>query len=83
MPINKPLEQQITVLEFVVGSFIAAYRAWWLLLNVFEPRNAPAADQLFRFQSASERLWPRYDSTIVHVALSDAALQQNIRGIEK
>jgi adenylate cyclase len=60
----------------VVGSFITAHLAFWLIPNVFEPWNAQAVDQLFRFRAASERFRLPYDDTIVHVDLNDSSIRR-------
>lgn len=60
----------------LIGSFITAHLAFWLVPNVFEPWNAQAVDQLFRFRAASERFRLPYDATIVHVDLNDSSIRR-------
>lgn len=47
-----------------------------LFPNVFEAWNAQTIDKLFVFRSGSDALRPRYDSTIVHVDISDRTFQE-------
>jgi adenylate cyclase len=53
-----------------------AYVGFWLLPDVFEPWNARATDQLFRWRSGSVSLRPVYDPTIVHVDISNSTIQR-------
>lgn len=57
-----------------MSSFLAAHLLFWILPVVFEPWNAQTVDQLFLLRSSLERFRPPYDSTIVHVDISDKTL---------
>jgi adenylate cyclase len=54
-----------------VASFLTIHLLFWLLPNVFEPWNAQTIDQFFMFRSKFDALRPAYDSSIVHVDISD------------
>ena len=54
-----------------MASFLTIYLLFWLLPNVFEPWNAQTIDQFFAFRSRFDALRPAYDSSIVHVDISD------------
>jgi adenylate cyclase len=59
----------------IVASFLAIHLLFWLLPNVFEPWNAQTVDQLFSLRSKSDSFRPRYDSTIVHIDISDRTFE--------
>ena len=52
-------------------SFLTIHLFFWLLPNVFEPWNAQTIDKFFAFRSKFDALRPAYDSSIVHVDISD------------
>jgi adenylate cyclase len=54
-----------------VASFLTIHLLFWLLPNVFEPWNAQTIDKFFAFRSKFDALRPAYDSSIVHVDISD------------
>jgi adenylate cyclase len=54
-----------------VASFLTIHLFFWLLPNVFEPWNAQTIDKFFAFRSKFDALRPAYDSSIVHVDISD------------
>ena len=54
-----------------MASFLTIHLLFWLLPNVFEPWNAQTIDQFFAFRSKFDALRPAYDSSIVHVDISD------------
>ncbi len=54
-----------------MASFLTIHLLFWLLPNVFEPWNAQTIDQFFAFRSRFDALRPAYDSSIVHVDISD------------
>lgn len=58
-----------------MASFLTIHLLFWLLPNVFEPWNAQTVDQFFVFRSNYDALRPRYDSTVVHVDISDATFR--------
>ena len=60
----------------VLSAFVASHLFFWLLPNVFEPWNAQTMDQLFRLRSTFDSLQPRYDDTVIHVDLNEAALDE-------
>lgn len=59
----------------ILASFLAVHLLFWLLPNVFEPWNAQTVDQFFALRSKSDFFRPRYDSTIVHVDISDRTFE--------
>ncbi|HEY6951717.1 MAG TPA: adenylate/guanylate cyclase domain-containing protein [Bacteroidota bacterium] len=75
MNINSNRKLKATVI-LIVASFVSSYLLFWLFPNIFEPWNAQAVDQLFVFRSHSKSLQPAYDSTVVHVDLSDASMEK-------
>ncbi len=60
----------------VAASFLAVHILSWILPNVFEPWNARTFDRLLLFRSSLGLLRPSYDSTIVHVDISDKTLSK-------
>ncbi|MEK6755077.1 MAG: adenylate/guanylate cyclase domain-containing protein, partial [Bacteroidota bacterium] len=62
-------------ITLIVASFLTVYLLFWLLPNVFEPWNAQTIDQFFVFRSNSDALRPAYDSTVVHVDISDRTFE--------
>lgn len=54
-----------------MASFLTIHLFFWLLPNVFEPWNAQTIDKFFAFRSKFDALRPAYDSSIVHVDISD------------
>ncbi len=54
-----------------MASFLTIHLLFWLLPNVFEPWNAQTIDKFFAFRSKFDALRPAYDSSIVHVDISD------------
>jgi adenylate cyclase len=59
----------------ILASFLAVHLLFWLLPNVFVPWNAQTVDQFFTLRSKSDDLRPRYDSTIVHIDISDRTFE--------
>lgn len=57
-----------------VASFLFVHLLHWIFPSVFEPLNAQLIDRIFVFRSESESLRPPYDSTVVHVDLSDRTI---------
>jgi class 3 adenylate cyclase/CHASE2 domain-containing sensor protein len=60
----------------VSSAFIAAHLGFWFLPNVFETWNLQTVDQFFVLRSASERLRPLYDNTIVHVDFTNSSIER-------
>lgn len=60
----------------IVASFLISFLLFWLLPNIFEPWNAQAIDQLFVFRSNSAAFRPVYDTTVIHVDLSDGSVEK-------
>lgn len=54
-----------------MASFAVIQLLFLTLPNVFEPWNAQTVDQFFLLRSAVTSLRPAYDSTIVHIDVSD------------
>ncbi len=73
--INSQKKLRVLIL-LLLGSFIAARVCFLLLPNIFEIWNSQTLDQLFVFRSASEKLRPSYDSTVVHVDLNNSSMQK-------
>ncbi len=59
-----------------MASLLAARILYWILPNVFGSWNAQLIDQSFLLRSSLEPFRPAYDSTIVHVDLTDESLRQ-------
>ena len=59
----------------VVGACIGVHLLFVLFPNVFEAWNAQTVDKLYVLRSGSEVLRPRYDSTIIHVDVSDKTFE--------
>ncbi len=59
-----------------LGAWALAHLLFWLLPNVLEPWNSKAIDRLFVLRSESETFRPAYDSTVIHVDLSDRSLDK-------
>ncbi len=64
------------MLLVVVLAFFASQLSFVLLRGILDPWDAQAIDRLFRLRSASPRLAPVYDSTIVHVDLNNSTIQR-------
>lgn len=75
MTINNQKKLRVLIL-LLLGSFIAARLCFFLFPNIFEIWNSQALDQLFVLRSASEKLRPSYDSTVVHVDLNNSSIQK-------
>lgn len=60
----------------VIGACVAVHLLFALFPGVFEAWNAQTIDKLFVFRSGSDALRPRYDSTIVHIDISDKTFQE-------
>jgi adenylate cyclase len=60
----------------VIGACIGVHLLFALFPNVFEVWNAQTVDKLFVFRSGSDALRPLYDSTLVHIDISDKTLQE-------
>lgn len=73
MTTSKHRRVQITAV-LVVLAFVLVRGLFWALPNVFEPWNAQTVDQLFTLRSSLPSFVPPYDSTVVHVDISDATL---------
>lgn len=56
------------------AAFLIVRGLYVLLPDVFVPWNAQSVDQLFRLRSNWAAFVPRYDSTIIHVNISDQSL---------
>ena len=63
-------------LLLMAASFLLARLLFWIFPNVFEPWNAQTVDQLFLLRAESDAFRPRYDSTIVHIDISDRTMEQ-------
>ncbi len=59
-----------------MASFVAVHLLAWTFSSLFDSWNAQIIDQLFRLRSSSETLRNQYDSTVIHVDLSDVSLQK-------
>jgi adenylate cyclase len=59
----------------IVVAWISVHLLFVLFPNVFEAWNAQTIDRLFVFRSDSDALRPKYDSTIVHIDISDKTLE--------
>ena len=64
------------VTALIVTSFAVIQLLFRALPGVFEPWNAQAVDQFFLLRSAVKSLRPAYDSTIVHVDISDRSFDE-------
>jgi adenylate cyclase len=64
------------VIGLIVASFAVIQLLFWTLPSVFEPWNAQTVDQFFLLRSAVKSLRPAYDSTIVHVDISDQSFDK-------
>ena len=60
----------------VVLSFGAVWLCSWVLPGVFDTWHAQTVDQVYRLRNASTLFRPPYDSTVVHVDLTNSALQK-------
>ena len=58
-----------------MASFFVVRLMFWVFPAVFGPWNAQIVDRLFVFRSESDLFRPAYDSTIVHVDLSDQTVE--------
>ena len=65
----------LPTIVLIVASFAFIRLLFWAFPNVFEPWNAQAVDQFFLFRDKSPSLRPPYDSTIVHVDISDKTFE--------
>lgn len=64
----------------MLGSFLTVRVLFWILPSIFEPWSAQTTDRLFDVRSFFATTRPVYDSTVVHVDISDrtiSALQQS------
>ena len=61
--------------QLAVAAFLFVHLLFWVFPAVFQPWNAQIIDQLFVFRSESEIFRPAYDSTVVHVDLSDRTIE--------
>ncbi len=75
MNTNKRHHSRITLL-LILGSFLAARLCFWLLPNQFEMWDAKAIDQLFVIRSSASCFQPLYNSTIIHVDITDTSLKR-------
>lgn len=66
---------QFTVF-LLVAALVVAHLCFLLLPGVFETWNAKTVDRLFLFRSASDRLQPHYDDTIVHVDINNTTIHK-------
>ena len=64
------------VIALIVASFALIQLLFWTLPSVFEPWNAQTVDQFFLLRSSVKSLRPVYDSTIVHVDISDRSFDE-------
>ncbi len=58
-----------------VASFLFVHFLFVVFPAVFQPWNAQIVDRLFVFRSESDAFKPRYDSTVVHIDLSDRTIE--------
>jgi len=63
-------------IAIIVASFALTRLLFWIFPNVFEPWNAQTVDRFFVLRSSSAALRPPYDSTIVHVDISDQSFEK-------
>src|SRR3972149_5260273 len=61
--------------QLAVASFLFVHLPFWIFPAVFQPWNAQIIDRLFVFRSESDLFRPMYDSTVVHVDLSDRTIE--------
>jgi len=61
--------------QLAVASFLFVHLLFWIFPAVFQPWNAQIIDRLFVFRSESDLFRPMYDSTVVHVDLSDRTIE--------
>ena len=59
----------------IAASFGVVRLLFWIFPNVFEPWNAQTVDKFFVLRSSSVSLRSAYDSTIVHVDISDGTFE--------
>jgi adenylate cyclase len=65
----------LNTVYLVICACVAVHLLFVLFPNVFEAWNAQTIDKLFVVRSGSDALRPRYDSTIVHIDISDKTFQ--------
>jgi len=58
----------------VVASFLFVHLLWWGLPTPFEMLNNQMIDRLYAFRATGERFPPLYDTTVVHVDITDRTL---------
>jgi adenylate cyclase len=63
-------------IALIVASFVLTRLLFWIFPNVFEPWNAQTVDKFFVFRSSFASLYPAYDSTVVHVDISDRTFER-------
>ena len=73
--LNVRARRQVTIF-WVVIAFFAAHLCFVLLPRVFESWDAQAIDQLFVLRGRIPSLRPAYDSTVVHVDISNSSIQR-------
>jgi adenylate cyclase len=63
-------------IALIVASFVLTRLLFWIFPNVFEPWNAQTVDKFFVVRSSSAALRPAYDSTVVHIDISDRTFER-------
>jgi adenylate cyclase len=71
---SKKRTTEVTIV-LIVASLVSIHLLFWFLPSVFETWNAQTIDQLFVFRSNSTYFQPAYDSTVIHVDLSDKSIE--------
>lgn len=69
-----------TTALLLLSAFVVVRLLFWILPDIFEPWNARTIDRLFELRSQWNATRPLYDSTVVHIDISDRtinALQQS------
>jgi adenylate cyclase len=61
--------------QLAVASFLFVHLLFWIFPTVFQSWNAQIIDQLFVYRTESDIFRPPYDSTVVHVDLSDGTIE--------
>jgi adenylate cyclase len=61
---------------WVTASFVAAHFCFLVLPGVFEPWNAQVIDQFFFLRTRLDLFRPAYDSSIVHLDISNTTIQE-------
>ena len=62
--------------QLAVASLLLVNFLFWMFPAVFQPWNAQIVDRLFVFRSESDLFRPRYDSSVVHIDLSDGTIER-------